>query len=183
MYFFDQTYNKTFTAISVEHAYIAILNDDLTTANAVFEAIDSPRARWGRALTGILAGYMEHYPTYFEIRNFYEIDLDFLVKNEKIDYIENLLGSLEHLFKINQEVYKYTARVMYENKFYNAAIDNMLKSKDLFYKDPELHFMLAKYYYDICDYTLSDFYLSECLNIVPSYYPAIKMKKLTASLL
>ena len=177
MYFFDRTYNKTFKALSIEHAYVAILNNDLVSAGAVFETIDSPRARWGKALIGILNGCMEYFPTYFEIRNFYEIDLDFLIKNEKIDYVENLLGSLEYLFKINQEVYKYTARVMYENKFYNAAIDNMQKSKDLFYKDPELHFMLAKYYYDIGDYNASDFYLSECLNIVPSYYPAMKLKE------
>lgn len=178
MFFFDQqAKDNTFTARSVEHAYLAILDNDLTTAAAVFEAVDSPRARWGMALTGILSGFMEYYPTYFEIRNFYEIDLDFLLNNEKIDYIENLLGSLEVLSTINNEVYKYTARVMYEHKFYNSAFEYMEKSKTMLYKDPELHFMLAKYYIDTNQYKLADYYLSECLEIVPSYCPAIKLKE------
>lgn len=177
MFFFEEV-NKDniFKPRSVEHAYLAILNEDLTSAEAVFEAVDSPRARWGKALVGILSNYMEFYPSYFEIRNFYEIDLDFLIKNEKVGYVESLLGSLEYLSKINQEVYKYTARVMYENGYINASLNYMEKSKELFYKDPELHFMLAKYYFKTNQFKLSDYYLSECLSFVPSYYPAIAMK-------
>lgn len=178
MFFFDeQVKNNTFTPRSVEHAYLAILNDDLKTASAVFEAVDSPRARWGRALAGILSGYLEHYPTYFEIRNFYEIDLDFLLNNKKIDYTEMLLGALGILSEINNEVYKYTARVMYEHKLYNSALEYMEKSKEVLYKDPELHFMFAKYYLNQGQYRLADYYLDECLKIVPSYCPAIKLKE------
>ena len=178
MFFFDETVkNNYFTARSVEHAYLAILNDDLISASAVFESLDSPRARWGKVLTGILSGYMEFFPTYFEIRNFFEIDLDFLIKNEKFDYVDYMINSLDILSKINQEIYKYTARVMYENNMYNAALDYMKKSKQLFYRDPELHFMFAKFYYNSNRPELANHYLDECLKIVPSYCPAIKMKK------
>jgi len=178
MFFFDESdENITLKPRSIEHAYLAILNNDLQSAEAIFESLDSPRARWGKALTGIISGYMEFFPTYFEIRNFFEIDLDFLIKNEKIDYTENLLGALEILSDINQEIYKYTARVMYENKFYSSALKYMEKSKSIFYRDPELHFMFAKFYINSGDFQLADLYLTECLKIVPSYFPALKMKR------
>ena len=110
---------------------LAILNNDLDTALQIFKKIDSPRALWGIALVNIINGYVEKYPTYFEIRNFYEIDLDFLLKNEKIEYIESILGALETLSSINQEIYKYTARVMLVNnlpEIANGAISNISRN-------------------------------------------------------
>ncbi len=178
MFFFESAFkNVTFGARSVEHAYLAILNDDLPAAKAVFESIDSPRARWGLVLAGIISGYMEFLPSYFEIRNFYEIDLDFLIKNEKTHYIEMLLSSLKYLEEINKEIYKYTARVMYENRLYNSAFEYMNKAKEIFYNDPELHFMLAKAYIDAKQFKMADSSLSECLKFVPSYFPALKMRR------
>jgi len=178
MFFFnEESRNKTFKPRSIEHAYLAILNDDLETAQAVFESIESPRARWGIAFVDILKGYIEHFPTYFEIRNFLEIDLDFLLKNEKFDYVGHILGSLETLCKTNQEVYKYVARVMYENKLYKSAREYMEKSQEVFYNDPELQFMFAKYYLNDRNYSDAKSHIEECLNILPEYFPAIELKK------
>lgn len=177
MFFFTKNFEINFKPRSVEHAYFAILNNDLLTAQALFESLDSPRARWGKALTDILLGYIEKYPTYFEIRNFLEIDLDFLIKNEKIEYVELLLGSIELLSDINQETYKYVGRVMFENRLYKAAREFFEKSKNIFYNDPELHFLFAKYYLKTRDYEKADFYLDECLNIIPDYYPAKILQK------
>lgn len=177
MFFFDKTFeDRTFKARSVEHAYLAVLNDDLITAKTVFETVDSPRGHWGVSFIEMLEGYIEQFPTYFGIRNFYEIDLDFLIKNEKYDYTERILSAVKFLTNINQEIYKYTARVMYENKLYNASLEYMEKSKELFYKDPELHFMLAKYYINTNQFIPANFYIDECLKILPSYNPALKMK-------
>ena len=81
MFFFSRDSDIFFKPGSIEHGYFAILDDDLETAAGVFENIDSPRAKWGKVLVSILKGYMNIYPTYFEIRNFLEIDLDFLIKN------------------------------------------------------------------------------------------------------
>ena len=176
MFFFNQEC-ASFKPRSIESAYLAILNNDLRTASAIFESLDSPRARWGLIFVSILEGFIKIYPSYFEIRNFLEIDLDFLIKNEKVEYIEYLLSSLEVLVNINQETYKYIARVMYENKYYNAAREYLEKSKKVFYKDPELHFMLSKYYYESREYEEAMFYIKECLKILPDYYPAKLMKQ------
>lgn len=177
MFFFSKNKNLKFKLRSVEHAYMALLNDDLASAAAIFESIDSPRAKWGKALVDILSGYIEIYPTFFEIRNFLEIDLDLLIKNEKIDYVEQVLGSLNLLSDINQETYKYVARVMFENRLYKTAREYLEKSKDLFYNDAELHFLFAKYYIKTREYETADFHLDECLNILPDYYPAQMLQK------
>lgn len=178
MFFFAENNNELqFKSMCVEHAYLTLLSGELDVAMQIFELLDSPRARWGRALVGILSGYTEIYPSYFEIRNFLEIDLEFLLKNEKIDYVEMILGALDILIDINQESYKYVARVMFENKLYKVAREYLEKSKNIFYNDPELHFMFAKYYIKTREYELADFYLDECLNILPDYYPALCLQK------
>ena len=177
-FFFNNACSElTIVPNSLEHAYLAIINNDLDSANAVFSNIDSPRSRWGTALISILKGFMTTYPTYFGIRNFLEIDLDFLLKNNKIEYVEQCLGALEILSSINQETYKFTARVMLENKLYSAAEKYMDKSKQIYYNDPELHFMYAKYYMDLKRYDDAYFYINECLKMLPTYYPAQIMKE------
>lgn len=161
---------------SLCHAYLAILNDDLDAAEKVFLNSDSPRAKWGRSFVSILKGFMTEYPTYFGIRNFFEIDLDFLLKNEKISYVEQCLGALEILSSINQETYKFVSRVMLQNKLYSSAVKYMEHSKQIYYNDPELHFMYAKYYMDINKIPEASFYINECLKLLPSYYPAQQLK-------
>lgn len=162
---------------SIYHAYLAILNDDLDSAYTVFSRIDSPRAKWGLSLISILKGYMTIFPTYFGIRNFLEIDLDFLLKNNKIDYVEQCLGALEILSSVNQETYKFAARVMLENHLYTSALKYMDRSKQLYYNDPELHYMYAKYYMDVNNYKAAYTCVCECLKLIPDYYPAQQMKQ------
>ena len=114
---------------SLSHAYLCVLNDDLDSAYAIFMKNNSPRGRWGCSLTSVLNGFMTVFPTYFGIRNFLEIDLDFLLKNNKINYVEQCLGALEIFSTINQETYKFAARVMLENKLYTSAMKYLEKSK------------------------------------------------------
>ncbi len=176
-FFTNDCSNIKITPNSIEHAYCAILNDDLESAYSVFKNLDSPRANWGVSLVSILKGYVEIYPTFFGIRNFLEIDLDFLLKNNKISYVEQVLGSLDFLVTINQEAYKFTARVMLENDLYSAGLKYMEKSKNVYYQDPELHFMFAKYYIKMQNFKEAEYYINECLKLLPDYYPAHILKE------
>ena len=177
MIFFTKNNDIEFKPNSIEHAYFLILSDDLKEAKKIFKQQDSPRAKWGLVLIDILNGYLEHFPTYFAIRNFLEIDLDFLLKNEKITYVELILGSLKILNDINQETYKYVARVMLENRLNKSAFEYLTLAKDIFYNDPELHFLFAKYYIKMREYQQADYHLDECLNIIPDYHPAKILQK------
>ena len=177
MFFFNENCELHFKPLSIEHAYLNLLNNDIDAAKLIFQNIDSPRAKWGLVLVDILNGYVQNFPTYFQIRNFLEIDLDFLIKNEKNDYVELVLGASEFLSTLNNECYKYIARVLLENKFYNVSFNYLEKSKCLFYRDPELHFLYSKYYVKKGDYTQADYYINECLKILPDDYPAKIFKK------
>ena len=176
-FFYEDSSSIKIAPNSIEHAYLAIINEELDVAMKIFSQIDSPRAFWGKILVDILKGYLPEFPTYFQIRNFFEIDLDMLLKNEKISYVDQALGSLEILAAIIQENFKYTARVMYVNRLYSAALKYMNKSKKIYYNDAELHFMLAKYYLHVNDYEQALFYTEECLKLIPDYYPAHMMKQ------
>lgn len=163
---------------SIEHAYLSILNNDLYRARAIFDNIDSPRAKWGEIVCSILAdGFMIKRPTYFQIRNFFEIDIDFLLKNKKIDYVEQLLGALEIFTEINSQTYKYAARVMLENNLLSAAYKYMELAKNINYSDPELHFMLTKYFLERKNYALAYKSINDCIELLPDYYPAQIMKQ------
>ena len=81
------------------------------------------------------------------------------------------------MININQESYKYVARVMFENRLYKVAKEYLEKSKNIFYNDPELHFLFAKYYLKMREYESADYHLNECLKIQPDYYPALSFKK------
>ena len=177
MFFFSEENISTFKPNSVEHAYLAILNGEIDVARRIFDSLDSPSSNWGLTLTDILSTRIEHFPTYFEIRNFLEIDLNFLIKNEKIELVELLLGSLEYLSKINNETYKYVARVMIENGLDVAAEKYLEKAKKTFYNDVESHFLYSKYYLDKNEYRLAYKYIKECLNFLPDYYPARKLQE------
>ena len=111
MFFFAKDSVVNFKAISIESAYLAILNDDLDTAFSIFKSIDSPRAKWGVVLVDIVKGFIEHYPTYFDIRNFLEIDLDFFIKNENVFIIS--------VWYIIPDFFHFVKRFAYENVFKN----------------------------------------------------------------
>ena len=66
---------------------------------------------------------------------------------------------------------------MLENRLYTSAIKYMDRAKQIYYNDPELHFMYAKYFMDINKKADAYFYINECLNMLPSYYPALLLKQ------
>ncbi|MCQ2754294.1 MAG: hypothetical protein MJ231_04505 [bacterium] len=176
MYFFEGKEEPKFRAKSVEHAYLAILSDDLITAKKIFESNDSPRNNWGQTLVQVLNGRLLRVPTYFELRNFLEIDLDYLIKNEKVEYTQLLLGASDIFIRYNQEVYKYIGRVLFSDRYFNLAKEYFDKSKSVMYNDAELHFLLAEFYINNREYNNALQSIDACLKIFPSYFPAIKLR-------
>jgi len=65
------------------------------------------------------------------------------------------------------------------NNFNEVALYYLLKAKDKFYYDPEMHLMLADCYIKGGNKFLAKQALTSCLGILPNYLPA---KKLMAGL-
>ena len=74
----------------LEYGYSLLLRGDLKKAKEILQTIESTRADWAVKLIQFMKGYVEVLPTYFQIRNFLEIDINLLLlanQSDAISYI------------------------------------------------------------------------------------------------
>ncbi len=158
----------------LEYAYSLLLDDNLTQAKQIFESLKEKdiRAHWACCLISFIEGEISEYPTYFEIRNFFEIDLNILISYYKGDYVEKILRYADFLFSVNPETYKFIGRVLYNNNMESQALFFLERAKCYFFHDPELHFLLGYIYYKKNDLLIAEKSLKDCLYVLPKYFPA-----------
>lgn len=163
----------------LELGYCALLDDDLDRASKIFKSIRKidKRANWAAFLVDLLNERFNGYPTYFELRNFLEIDINIFINSYKGDYVEKIASYADFLFTINPEVYKFIGRVFLNNDLEQYGIFFLKRAKDNFYNDPELHFLLAEFYYKHKNYLEAQKSLNSCLKILPGYFPAVNLLK------
>ena len=106
-----------------------------------------------------------------------EIDLNILINYFKGNYVENIIRYADFMFTINPEVHKFIGRVLYINGFEDSAMFFLERAKNYFFNDPELHYLLAYIYFGNREYEKAQKSLSECLNILPKYYPAVNLSE------
>lgn len=161
----------------LELGYCKILSEDLASAKEIFASIkdSDERASWALFMISLIEGNIVEYPTYFGLRNFLEIDLNILLSYFKGDYVENIIRYADFLYTINPEVHKFIGRVLYVNGYEESAMFFLERAKNYFYTDPELHYLLAYIFYKKGEYEKAKKSLSDCLGILPKYFPAINM--------
>ena len=169
---------KTFFELNhnyVEAAYCCIVLDKLDKAKEFFqmEKDRDIRAHWGLFLIQLLQDDIKSYPTYFELRNFLELDLNILILYCKENYVENIIRYADFMAYYNPECYKFIGRALWANNLMSASMFFLRRAKDKFYHDPELHYLLAYiYYYGEKDIDKSLKSCQACLDILPDYFPA-----------
>lgn len=161
----------------LELGYFYLLSEDLSNAKKEFDKVQDCdiRAHWANFLVGLIDGKIKYYPSYLELRNFFECDLDVLMKNYKGDYVQIIVNYSDFLSNFNGEVNKYIARTFLNNNYKNYAYLYFTKAKGSFYNDPELHFLIAqtKYRDGLIEEAIES--ANKCLEILPKYYPALKL--------
>ncbi|MCI1273434.1 MAG: hypothetical protein LKG27_03260 [Clostridiaceae bacterium] len=166
--FFEK--NKDF----LELGYFYFLNDNLKKAKDCFDKVldTDIRAHWAKFLIELIENNISYYPSYFELRNFLEIDLDILIKHFKGEYVEKIVNYSDFMSSINPEVNKFIGRVFINNNFKEYGMIYFKRAKNTFYNDPELHFLLAQEYdtEGKLDYAINS--AETCLKVLPKYYPA-----------
>ena len=159
--------------------YCHLLNNKIPEAKILLNLVrnSSPCINWLIALINILENKEDIYPSYFQIRNFYEQDLELFFKYKKDKYIETIINKQVYLEYFNREIYKYTGRVLLNNNLSYKAEELFLKSIDIYYNDPETHFLLGELYLKIKDKekAIKEFKLSSEVN--GTYLPAINRIK------
>lgn len=161
----------------LENAYYELLSDNINKAKILFDAIKDYdiRAHWASFMISMINSDIREYPSYFEIRNFLEIDLNILLHYFKGDYVQSIIGYSDFLFTINPEVHKFIGRVFYNNDYPEQCMFFLDKAKNYFYHDPELHYLLAYIYYKNGNYKRAEKALNECVYILPGYFPAVNL--------
>ena len=162
----------------LELAYSLLLQDKLDDSKNVLKNIKDYdiRANWLDFLISLIELNANGYPSYFELRNFLEIDLNILLHYFKGNFVENILRYSDSMYSINPEVYKFIGRVLYNNGYEPQAMFFLDKAKAYFYNDPELHYLLAFIYSNKKDFKKADEALNNCLGILPEYFPAKDLK-------
>lgn len=181
-YFKEKQYKKAFEIFwelkaYYECGYCKFISGDIDLANLCWEYIDvdSPALNWGKNVISLVNLKVPNGLSFFQIRNFLERDIQLLLENSQIKMVENIISAADILAEYNPEVYKFIGRVLLLNNYYDLARTFLLKSKDICYKDSEVHFLLAQYY-------LSQNNIAEAINILKisvglnsAYFPAKKL--------
>lgn len=162
----------------LEYAYCKLLSGDINTSKIEFSKIAKfdRRADWGKKLIQFIEGYITNVPSYFQIRNFLEIDLNLLIHNGQLQFVENIICGADLFYSINPESYKFISRVMLNNDFTEVALYYLNMAKEKFFNDPEMHFMLANCYVKKNEIPAAREAIKNCLTILPEYFPAKKLQ-------
>lgn len=163
----------------LEYGYCRLLSGDTSGANVAFSKIKDKdfRADWAHKLIKFIQGKVVVFPSYFQIRNFLEIDLNLLIQAGQAQFVENIINCADIFYSINPESYKFIARVMLNNDFVSVALHYLNKAKGKFYYDPEMHFMLANCHIKNADIIQAKEAVNNCLTIMPGYFPAKKLQE------
>ncbi len=157
-----------------ESGYCLLMQGDLFNTKRLWDKLDDskPIYLWGKSLLGFIEKKPEQLPTYFQIRNFLEQDLDALLTANLTSYAENLINSIDVLAQINSESYKYMARVLFNHSYYDISKNFLEQSKDIYYKDPETHFLLAKIHLEKNEPKEAKKALETAIEVNEDYFPA-----------
>ncbi len=164
-------------------AYSKFIQGELQEAHILSTVVknSSPIANWIFSITCILNNNMIVAPTYFQIRNFYEQDLEILFKYRQKEIAEELIKRNPYLENFNKEIYKYSARVLFNNQYYGQAKLLLLKSLEICYKDPETHFILGEIYEKQNNVERAKSYFKKAIESSGEYSPATRKLNLLSN--
>lgn len=161
----------------IEAAYCNIVLDNFERAKHYFETAREKdiRGHWGLFVLQMIEGDISMPPTYFEIRNFLELDLDIFMTYCKGDIVQQIINYSDYMEFYNPECYKFIGRAFWAHGYLPAAMFFLKKAKERLYNDPELHYLLGYIYYTNKDFVNSKKSLQTCIEILPDYNPAVKL--------
>lgn len=160
----------------LELAYCEIFTGHFEKAKKIISKLkkESPAEEWIIAFSQMIEANLKIYPTYLQIRNFFEIDLNNLFLSGTKEQVENVINYVPVLANINGEVYKLAARVLKNNEQDELAKTFLEKSLNICFKDSETHFLLAELYYKHHNFDMAKKHLDYARS-QGRYFPAEKL--------
>ncbi len=156
-----------------ESGFSELLSGDKKQADFYWtKAKETPAIQWGRALIGFINLRLDRIPTFFQIRNFLENDLGYLLKAKQLEFAENLISCEDIMIDINIETYKFIGRALMNNGYPELCLDFYKKSRNLISNDPEVYYLIAQYYFENKNYLSAIDNAKLCLSFNTGYFPA-----------
>lgn len=138
----------------------------------------SPASSWGLTVLNLINLRIPKIePSFFQTRAQLEIYINLFIENGLIEWAQNMVSMCDILYQANPESYKFIARALYSNGYFDLAITFCKKTLKLFYCDPEAFLILSQCYYLIGDLGEA----LDCVNrvnaMVEDYFPALLFKQ------
>ena len=164
--------------LPLETAYCELYLGHLYKAKKIISTLkkESPAEEWIISLVQMIDADLQYMPTFLQIRNFFEIDLNNLFLCGKKEWIENVINYVPVLATVNSEIFKLAARVLKNNYQNDLAKTFLEKSLDICFQDSETHFLLAELFLKENNIERAKKHLNyACEN--GNYFPAEKLLK------
>ena len=133
---------------------------------------------WGLNALDYIKHNVKNYPSFLQIRAFYEIYIGLLIESNLIEYAQNLINVSHELAKANPEVPKFLARVLNAYGYDDLSLEFVKRIRDFGYMDPEALFISSEIYFRRSEYSNALDDLKRILDVLPEYYPAVKLKQI-----
>ena len=161
----------------LEYGYCKMLKGEVNEARKIFTPIRDKdmRADWAYLFIQFMNNYIQFMPSYLQVRNFLEIDIGLLIKSGLSEPVENVINACDIFYQINQESYKFIARVLLNYDYPSVAKVFLDKGVAKCYNDPELHFLYGNYHLRHNNKILAKHEFETSLEVLPGYYPAKMM--------
>lgn len=185
-YFYEKKYFSALKIFKQENDYysagLCALLLKKQIAAKIYWKISSrtnPAARWGLGVLDLIhLNKPTLMPSFFQTRAQLELYLNLFLENELIEWAQNLISMCDELYKSNPETYKFIARALFSNGYFDLAITFCKKSLNLFYCDPEALLILSQCYYLIGNLGEALDCVNRIIAMVDGYYPAIMFRKI-----
>jgi len=161
----------------LEYGYCKMLKGEVNEARKIFTPIRDKdmRADWAYLFIQFMNNYIQFMPSYLQVRNFLEIDIGLLMTAGLSEPVENVINACDIFYQINQESYKFIARVLLNYDYPSVAKVFLDKGVARCYNDPELHFLFGNYHLKHNNKILAKHEFETSLEVLPDYYPAKMM--------
>ena len=157
-----------------KEGYCYLHNGNIEKANLVWSTLEDESSAliWGKLLLSIFMSKVSFLPTYFQIRNFTEVDLGLFLHNKHFGFVHKFVAALPFLERVNPEVYKFVGASFLNAGFSLNALNFLEHWKQIQFNDPEVHFLLARCYKNLNLEQKSRQAIHDCQIVAPEYFPA-----------
>lgn len=179
LYFFQKRYKEALSVykklnVPLFAGYCELFSGNKKGADKFWSKLkgNSPAELWVKYLSeNITEPSTKIIPSYFLLRNFYEIDLYRLIDVGLLQYAENLISATMKFCENNAEVFKYTARVLFLHGYFNEAMYFVEYGEKAIFEDVELHFIKCEILLKLGEVEKAKNALNDMIKIDEEYFP------------